>query len=230
LNLRWRTLGALVAVVVTGVGSAAHSTPTPVAVPPGWPEHRDVQKGFELRLPPGWKAGTSFLRTPAFRRLRARLPRVAAQYAEMLRKASRNGVWFIAIDTSAFATSHALNSTAGSYGLFPAIFVMPERVARKVYVGAATRVVPADWRGRVPDTNRSNCDASFDRLPICLDVYETFRGDLYIDLWHVMHRPAGRTSLVAGFARGQNIDPSGTLLGQPSQAVWEAARESVRYT
>jgi hypothetical protein len=199
-------------------------------VPPSWPTHRDTAHGFEVRLPPGWKAGTTFLRAAAFRRFRARDPRLARQYETMLRSAAKNGVWFVAVDTSSFALSHALNQSAGSYGLFPVIFVMPERLARTPYSGAATKVVPTDWHGRLPDPNRSNCEATFSRLPICLDVFPTFRGDLYIDLWHVTRRPVGRTPLVAGFARGQNIDATGALLSQPSQTVWETARELVRYT
>jgi hypothetical protein len=230
VGVRFLRISALVVLCAVVAVVAAQDALSLGQVPPSWPTYRDARRGFELRLPPGWKAGTTFLQTHAFAVLRRRNPRLARQYEKMLRAAPRSSVWFVAVDTSSFALSHSLTRDGGSYGLFPTIFVMPESRVKKAYAGAATAVVPEDWRGRTPDTNRSDCDANFKRHPICLDVYQTFRGDLYLDLWHVMARPSGRVALVAGYARGQNIDQSGALLSQPSQAVWEAARELVRYT
>jgi hypothetical protein len=213
--------------IVTGL-AAILLTPAAGAVPPSWPRYVDARNGFELRLPPGWKAGTSFLTTHAYAVLRRRLPADARDYAAMLHSAYRHGVLFIAVESSTISLEHALRVDGGSYGLFPTIFVVQGPRGGGVPAAFHDFVVPVAWAGGSL-TPASNCGRTFGRLVICDDVYQAAWGDLYVDFAPIPHAPPGRAPLVAGFARGQLLEPNGGLLADPATPVWETVRSIIGY-
>jgi hypothetical protein len=214
--------GVVCAVLLAG-GAAAR------AVPPGWPRYVDSRNGFELQLPPGWKTGTSFLTTHAYAVLRRRIPSAARGYAAMLRAAPGHGVLFIAVDSSTISLEHALRFDGGSYGLFPAIFVVRGSRNDMVPVDVHDFVVPFNWAAGTLNASASNCRPTFGRQIVCNNVYRTYLGDVYVDFWRVPGARPGRAPLVAGFVRGQLLEPNGGLLADPATPVWEAVRAIIRY-